>query len=62
MDNNEIRKQMLLDQQRAFCKQSCTKIDQGLDRLDPSAKVIIPSHIYNNFCQRFVSKLWILTN
>lgn len=34
MDNNEIRKQMLLDQQRAFCKQSCTKIDQGLGRLD----------------------------
>lgn len=25
---------MLLDQQRAFCKQSCTKIDQGLGRLD----------------------------
>ena len=35
MDNNEIRKQMELDQKRAFCKQSCTKIDQGLDRLDP---------------------------
>lgn len=35
MDNKEIRKQMLLDEQRAFCKQSCTKIDQGLDRLDP---------------------------
>lgn len=35
MDNNEIRKQMELDQKRAFCKQSCTKIDQGLDKLDP---------------------------
>lgn len=35
MDSNEIRKQMELDQQRAFCKQSCTKIDQGLDKLDP---------------------------
>ena len=35
MDNNEIRKQMELEQKRAFCKQSCTKIDQGLDKLDP---------------------------
>lgn len=35
MDNKEIRNQMLLDEQRAFCKQSCTKIDQGFDRLDP---------------------------
>ncbi len=35
MDNNEIRRQMELDQKRAFCKQSCTKIDQGLDKLDP---------------------------
>jgi len=34
MDNNEIRKQMELEQKRAFCKQSCTKIDQGLDKLD----------------------------
>ena len=33
MDNNEIRKQMELEQKRAFCKQSCTKIDQGLGRL-----------------------------
>lgn len=35
MENNEIRKQMELDQKRAFCKQSCTKIDQGLAKLDP---------------------------
>ena len=35
MDNNEIRRQMELDQKRSFCKQSCTKIDQGLDKLDP---------------------------
>lgn len=35
MENNEIRKQMELEQKRAFCKQSCTKIDQGLDKLDP---------------------------
>ena len=35
MNNDEIRKQMELDQNRAFCKQSCTKIDQGLNKLDP---------------------------
>lgn len=35
MGNTEIRKKMELEQKRAFCKQSCTKIDQGLDRLDP---------------------------
>lgn len=34
MDSNKIREQMELDQKRAFCKQSCTKIDQGLDKLD----------------------------
>lgn len=35
MDNNEIRREMELEQKRAFCKQSCTKIDQGLAKLDP---------------------------
>ena len=34
MENNEIREQMELEQKRAFCKQSCTKIDQGLNKLD----------------------------
>lgn len=37
MDSNKIREQMELDQKRAFCKQSCTKIDQGLDKLDPQS-------------------------
>lgn len=35
MDSKDIRRKMMMDQQRAFCKQSCTKIDQGLDKLDP---------------------------
>lgn len=35
MENIEIRKKMELEQKRAFCKQSCTKIDQGLNKLDP---------------------------
>lgn len=34
MENKKIREQMELEQKRAFCKQSCTKIDQGLNRLD----------------------------
>ena len=37
MDSNKIREQMELDLKRAFCKQSCTKIDQGLDKLDPQS-------------------------
>lgn len=38
MDSNEIRKKWELDQYRAFCKQSCNKIDQGLDKLDPRSR------------------------
>ena len=38
MDSKEIRKQMELDQYKAFCKQSCNKIDQGLDKLDPRSR------------------------
>lgn len=34
MDSKEISKDMELGQRRAFCKQSCTKIAQGLDKLD----------------------------
>lgn len=38
MDGKDIRKRMEIDQHRASCKQSCTKIDQGFDKLDSRSR------------------------
>lgn len=38
MERSDIRREIHLDRERASCKLSCTKIDQGLEKLDPRSE------------------------